>query len=316
MAGKNIFRMRLRQFFCGSRESFAPRAKISSQVLIHGQIAREYLLALPHQACDGKRPLLILLHGGAGASATQIMGLSFPPSPLSVWLEVAEREQLIVIAPNGSKMGWNDSFADIAHKPATDDVGFISALISHAIENLQADATRVYVMGVSKGGMMAYRLAIEIGHKLAAFSAVLANLPVNSICEEPQCPISALIIASTKDPLVPYRGGKFFYTPGLGPMKSIAETVEVWRRLAQLPGTPRKSTFMNLDARTSATRFDWLGENSDLQLSLIEVAGAGHTEPSSRQRYPGMITSLVGAQNADFEVAEVAWEFFRNKTRS
>jgi polyhydroxybutyrate depolymerase len=38
-----------------------------------------------------------------------------------------------------------------------------------------------------------------------------------------------------------------------------------------------------------------------------------HAEPSRLKRYPRFINWLTGLQNADVEVAEAAWEFFRNK---
>ncbi len=49
---------------------------------------RRCLVALPTGAAEGKRPLVVLLHG-AGASARQVLGVAFPPSPRSVWLEIA-----------------------------------------------------------------------------------------------------------------------------------------------------------------------------------------------------------------------------------
>lgn len=56
-----------------------------------------------------------------------------------------------------------------------DDVGFIGALIEHTIANHDVDPDRVYLIVVSRGGWMAYAVAIEIPHKLTAFSVVLAR---------------------------------------------------------------------------------------------------------------------------------------------
>lgn len=308
------FKSALQRGFFGSNRKAADAAIVKSGELMRPEGMRQYLIAEPSQKPTGKRPLVIILHGG-GASAAQVLGLAFPASPLSVWLQIAEREQLVIVAPNGSRRGWNDSFADVASTPKTDDTGFISALIAKTIAENEVDAARVYVIGVSRGGMMAYRLATEIAPQLAAFSAVLANMPIKSVCAAPTVPLSALIVASTADPLIPYKGGRFFYVPGVGPMKSVDESVTVWRSLAKLDIAAKVTTIAHRNAGdpTQATRFVWGGDTHKLQVALLKVDGAGHTEPSQTMRYPWLITRLVGAQNADFEVAEEAWVFFKDK---
>jgi polyhydroxybutyrate depolymerase len=50
-----------------------------------------------------------------------------------------------------------------------------------------------------------------------------------------------------------------------------------------------------------------------LQVGLYRIDGAGHAEPSRLKRYPRFINWLTGLQNADLEVAEAAWDFFREK---
>jgi len=290
------------------------QAVITAQTIVTADGPRHYLMATPRKQNANLRPLVIILHG-AGASAAQVMGLAFPVSPLSVWLEIAEREQLLVVAPDGSKKGWNDSFAHVRNKPETDDTGMIRGLIEHMIQTHEADPQRVYVIGVSKGGMMAYRLATELGAMLAAFASVLANMPQQSVCAAPVTPISALIVASTRDPLVPYGGGKYFYTPLLSPMKSINDTVDIWRTLANLPATGKSVDIPKSAASnpTSCTRITWGDNPEQLQVVLLRINGGGHAEPSRSQFYPWFLSRLVGAQNTDIDIAEEAWAFFKDK---
>lgn len=290
------------------------QAVITAHTIVTTDGPRHYLMATPRKQNENLRPLVIILHG-AGASAAQVMGLAFPVSPLSVWLEIAEREQLLVVAPDGSKKGWNDSFAHVRNKPETDDTGMIRNLIAHMIREHEADPQRVYVNGVSKGGMMAYRLATELGSMLAAFASILANMPQQSVCAAPVTPISALIVASTRDPLVPYGGGKYFYTPLLSPMKSINDTVDIWRTLANLPATGKSVDIPKSAASnpTSCTRITWGDNPEQLQIVLLRINGGGHAEPSRSQFYPWFLSRLVGAQNTDIDIAEEAWAFFKDK---
>jgi polyhydroxybutyrate depolymerase len=313
----------LRATFCGIDQPGGKCAIIRAHQLMRPEGPRHFLLATPSAdtsaETSAKRPLVILLHG-AGSSAAQLLGQAFPPSPLSVWLEIAEREQLLVAAPDGSKRrgetSWNDSFAGIARNPRTDDTGFIGAIIDRAIAEHGADPLRVYVMGVSKGGMMSYRVATEIGPRLAGFAAVLATMPVESNCGWPKAALSALIIAGTGDPFIPYQGGKSRYTLGFtAPALSAPDSAEVWRTLA---GLPEQAAISQAPARAPAAptrvrRQLWGADPGGLQVGLLTIVKGGHAEPSIRKRYPTLFNLLPGLQNGDIEVAEEAWAFFRHK---
>ena len=299
----------------GSATVNAPCAPVTPLTLQRPEGPRHCLLAVPTGASAGKRPLVIILHG-AGASAEQVLGLAFPPSPLSLWLEIAQREQVIVAAPDAGKGGWNECFADAARVAKKDDVAMVDALIDHAVAAHGADEERVYVIGVSRGGWMAYRIAMEIPHRLAAFSALLAPMPPRSHPMQPRVPLPALILGGTADPLMRYAGGKYWYALGfMDPVNSFDDSANVWRELAGLPEKPVVTAIPGRDRRdtTRATYTLW-GEASDrLQVGLIRIDGGGHAEPSTSRRYPGLINRMMGRQCTAFEVAETAWDFFRDK---
>jgi polyhydroxybutyrate depolymerase len=308
----------LRAAFLGASDTRAPRAAAIPVSLDRPEGRRHYLLAQPGRPSAGKRPLVIILHG-AGASAKQVLGMAFPPSPLSVWLEIAEREELVVIAADAGKGGWSDCFADGRRVSKKDDVAFIAAIVDDGVARHGVDPDRVHLIGVSRGGLMAYRAASEIPHKLAAFSAVLACMPPPGRVAPPAAPLPALIVAATADPFMPYHGGKFFHTLGfLDPLSSIADSVRTWRELAGLPDTPVVVEIApgKRPNRTRATRFMWGDAADGMQVGLVRIQNGGHAEPSALKRYPGFINRLVGPQNGDFEVAEAAWEFFRDKRAS
>lgn len=300
----------------GVSDSGGPSLAPVSATLARPEGARRYLLAAPPPgATPGRRALVMVLHG-AGASADQVLGLAFPPSPMSVWLEIAAREQLVVIAPDAGNGGWSDCFASDARVARKNDVGFIDALIAHAIANHDVDPDRVYLIGVSRGGWMAYAAAIAIPHRLAAFSVVLAGMPPPGRSPAPTTPLPALIFGCTADPLIYYNGGKPWYALGFAePVRSIADSVQAWRELAGLPDPPDVVQLAASDPRrrTSVTRYMWGQAPDRLQVGLYRIDGAGHAEPSRLKRYPRFINWLTGLQNADLEVAEAAWDFFRAK---
>ena len=187
----------------------------------------------------------------------------------------------MVIAPDAGKGGWSDCFASDARVAGKDDVGFVGALIEHAIVNHGVAAERVYLIGVSRGGWMAYAVASELPQRLAAFSVVLAGMPPPGRSKTPTTPLPALFFGCTADPLIRYQGGKPWYALGFAePVRSIEDTVHAWRELAGLPDAPSVVRLATSDAlaRTSVTRFMWGQAPDGLQVGLYRIEGAGHAE--------------------------------------
>jgi polyhydroxybutyrate depolymerase len=283
---------------------------------------RRFTAVIPDAPAKGRRPLVLLLHGHVG-SARQVLGLGRGAAPLSRWKDLADRDGVLVIAADGErgadhKQGWNDCRADARNNPKTDDVGFLRALLDHAVETLDADPARVYVMGMSNGAMMAYRVAVELGPRVAAFAAVSGSMAVKNACPEAKTPVSALIINGTRDPLVPYAGGEvgFRRRRDRGLVMPVAEVADFWRELDGLPAKPAASgalPHLSRRDKTRAVRTVWGKDPKGLQVELVRVEGGGHVEPSPTRRIGRLYGLLVGPQNGDFEAADEAWAFFRDK---
>ena len=283
---------------------------------------RQYQLVLPDGTHTGKHPLIVLLHGHGG-SAAQLLGKARGAAPLSVWLEIADREGLLLAVPDGAKgsdnqQGWNDCRADATTNPHTDDVAFIAAIIDQAIAQHEAVPERIFVMGMSNGGMMTFRLAGELGQKLAGFSAVSSSMAAKSSCAAATVPVSALLISGTADPLVPYLGGqvRIFSSSTRGSVVGIEAAADYYRKLDGLPERAAVSITLphrDADDKTRAERTVWGADPKRLQVELVRIPAGGHVEPSMSKRIGGLYAHLVGPQNGDFEAAEEAWAFFKDK---
>jgi polyhydroxybutyrate depolymerase len=294
---------------------------ITPETITRPEGQRHYLLATPNHS-EGKHPLIILLHGHMG-SAAQLFGQDRTKAPLSVWLQIADREGLLIAAPDGlkgsdGKKGWNDCRSDADNDPKSDDVGLINAIIKREINEHNADPSRIFVMGMSNGAMMTFRVAIELGNQLAGFATVSGSMASLSSCPQPTVPLSALIISGTSDPLVPYTGGNvhFMTSTSRGGIIGIEQSTSIWRNLDQLPSSPTSiSKLPHLDAEdpTSATLTIWGNNPKDLQVELLRIENGGHMEPSMSQRARRFYTMIVGKQNGDVEIAEEAWAFFKDK---
>ncbi|MFO1340839.1 MAG: PHB depolymerase family esterase [Burkholderiaceae bacterium] len=283
---------------------------------------RRVLVADPAVPAKGLRPLVVLLHGHGGTAA-QLLGQQRSAAPLSRWLAIADREGWLLAAPDGAPgadghPGWNDCRADAANNPRTDDVGLVAALIDEMVAHHGADPSRVYVMGMSNGGIMGFRMASELPGRLAAFATVGASMPSSAACPAPTRGVPALVIAGTADPLVPYGGGEvhFLTKASRGAVLGAEATAERWRQLNGLPADPaRREVLPHRDPadRTRATRTVWGTDPTQAQVELLRIDGGGHIEPSLAEHPHRLYTTVVGPQSTDVEAAEEAFAFFKDK---
>jgi len=139
----------------------AGAATIADAMLARPEGERHYLLANAEAAMREPRPLVILLHGHGGTAA-QLLGRQRSAAPLAVWLTVAEREGLVVAAPDGLKggdgqPGWNDCRANAGNNPGSDDVAFIAELISDRTK------PQVALLRIDGGGHVEPSIAQRLG---------------------------------------------------------------------------------------------------------------------------------------------------------
>jgi len=281
---------------------------------------REYLLVAPERSQTAPRPLVLVLHGHLGTAANALGG-GRVPSPLSAWLDVAERENLLVAALQGLKgsdnrTGWHDCRSDADDNPQVDDVAFASHVAKQLVDDGRADPKRIYVMGMSNGAIMTLRLALEMQPAPAAVAAVAGTMAAKSECTGPPRPVSVLLIHGTADPLVPYAGGSV----GLGDRRdrgsvvSVAATRDFWLRADGLEGAkPIEASFSHDGDDATRARKATYGPDDGPQVAVVTIDNGGHVEPSKRFHYPALYIRIVGVQNRDFEAAEEAWSFFKTK---
>jgi polyhydroxybutyrate depolymerase len=283
---------------------------------------RDYLLVAPESPPAGARPLVLVLHGHLGTAANAL-GDGRSPSPLSAWLDIAEREKVLVAALQGLKgsddrTGWRDCRADADDNPRVDDVEFAARVAKKLVDAGRADAKRIYVMGMSNGAMMTLRLALEMQPAPAAVAAVAGTMAAKSDCTDAERPVSVLLIHGTSDPLVPYAGGGV----GLGENRNRGSVVGVdvtrdyWLRADSLTSAkPTEYSFLHRGDDATRARKTTYGPDAGPQVVVITIDKGGHVEPSKRFHYGALYTRIVGAQNRDLEAAEEAWAFFATKKR-
>jgi polyhydroxybutyrate depolymerase len=248
-------------------------------------------------------PLVLAFHGAMGS------GRRFAAQ--SNLEQHAQRHGFILVFPDAGNRQWNDGRFP---EDRTDDVGFIRILIRELAERHPIDLRRVYMTGVSNGGLFSFRLACEAGDLIAAAAPVIASMPVNLV---PQCrpdgPMPLLMINSDQDPFVPFEGGELARLPltsyGGGTVISVPKTVDFWRRINRCSDRTREELLPDRDPRdgTRVRRIDYLDCAHSADITLYIVQGGGHAWPGSAIQ-PTLRRS--GLSSRDIDASEIIWEFF------
>jgi polyhydroxybutyrate depolymerase len=266
--------------------------RIEKQLEIDG-IIRTYVVDFPRsydEQSEHSFPVVIALHG-TGGSALQ-MEASYGLT------EKADRENYVIVYPDGVRgtgilgiRSWNaGACCDYAMYNQINDVVFIQEVIDKLITAFHINHRRVYIIGMSNGGMMAYRLACELSEKIAAIGVVSATMIMDRPCQ-PQRSMPILHIHSQLDSKVPLAGGI-----GIGgyDFPKVDSVMNVW---SSLNSCSEPTTVENVDV----VHTKWACDRSVLERYV--TYDGGHSWPGATRTDRGDVPSR--AINAN----DVIWSF-------
>ena len=285
----------------GDMASSAQHQTASIQV---GSLTRTFRWYAPKSNTTGQRlPVVVLLHGGGRASSGAIIGNMTQAA--GGFDAFAEQKGIIAIYPDALGGNWNDGRETIQHK--NDDVSFIIAAIDYVAKVNHGDLNRVFVAGISNGGMMAQRIACDAPQKVSAIAVVASALP-RALANACQTNISMPVVFLTgdADPLVPFNGGQVKAGLG-GDMLSAAATVHFWatKNAATFQATRKVPDTDPNDGTT--TSVDIYLAKGKVAVAFYRIAGGGHTWPGGLQYAPRI---LIGNVARDFSGNQAIWDFF------
>lgn len=261
----------------------ASTAGLTTMTLVAGGVERMYYLHVP-PTLDPSRPapLVLAFHGGGGDAA------SFADrTRLS---QMADRNGYIIAYPQGIKNSWNtqgEPAVGFASRNGIDDVGFARAMIGQISASYPVDPSRIFAVGMSAGGMMAYSLACDMPDQISAI-AVVAGTMTDSTCAG-VAGISLLHIHGTNDQNVPMMGGSGTMSARRASYPPVMAGVSLFEQRNQCSSagaTSNPASDTTCDTRACAA-----GET----VTLCTVAQGGHawpgTEPAPWQVENGVYVS-------------------------
>jgi polyhydroxybutyrate depolymerase len=153
-------------------------------------VTRSYVEARPAGADATSLPVLVELHGCCTTPYFELNRGGF---------EAATGQRAILVYPAGYDEVWNAGAC--CGSTQVDDVAFVADVVSRVLASEPAaDPSRVYLVGYSNGGRMAYRMACQ---RPGLFAAIAVFGAVNAFACPAALPSTPVLLAAgTDDPEV------------------------------------------------------------------------------------------------------------------
>ncbi len=268
-------------------------------------LKRRYLVHVPaaYDAAAGSA-VVIGLHGGGGHAE------HFAKDENYGVISASERYGFIAVFPNGYSANRRGLFATWnagaccgdARDRNSDDVGFIAAVIARLKRQAAIDDTRVYAMGMSNGGLMAYRLACKRPDLIRGIMAVAGT--DNTLSCSPSQPTPVVHVHAADDTHVPYDGGAgedaFFDKTKVTDFVSVPAIIEKWIALSDADAKPRRVLTV---PGAYCDLYEAMKDGAPVQLCVTE--SGGHSWPGAKKVRLGREPPSQ-AINAN----DVMWAFF------
>jgi polyhydroxybutyrate depolymerase len=238
-------------------------------------------------------PLLLAFHGRLGTGKGM--------EAMTHFSRLADRYGFIAVYPDGVQRSWHPGQGlGAAEAQRVDDVKFVATLIDELERIVNIDPHRIYAVGMSNGGILAYRLGCELG-KIAAVASVAGLISADTAhnCALSH-PVSVLHVHGTADLIVPWHGAE---NKAGGRILSVAATLEKWLQLDKCSSNLVVTT---QKGHVTCKKYDNCAAGSEVTLCIVE--GGGHTWPGAAP-LPGW-ESVLGPTNQDIDASELIWQFF------
>ncbi len=270
-------------------------AGLLSETRAVGGIERSWYIALP-AGSEGQTglPAVLVFHGGEGdgrdAAASSRMAAA------------AQTQGFVAVFPSSGGTQWNDGRTETATGP--DDVAFVRALVDDLVARQGIDPARVFIAGVSNGGMFVERLACDAPDLFRAGAVVAATMPADlaATCA-PARPLPLIFFNGTDDRLMPFEGGEIASLRLLGigvggTVLSQSATRDFWASAfgCSAPGAPQALPDI-ADDGTTVARQDIGGCRDGADLAFLTITGGGHNWPGSGpgRRFAGTVSADIDA---------------------
>ena len=158
-----------------------------------------------------------------------------------------------------------------------DDTGLMMAILDSLIAHYNIDQSNVFCTGVSMGGFMSHRMAIEHGDRIKAIAPVCGTIGNEITSYTPVGHVSVMHLHGTADSIVTYDSGSFQYIVNVNVGLGVDSTIAFWRRYNQCSDTAIHTIFPDIcDDGRLFEKFYYGDGTFGTKTVLIKVNGGEH----------------------------------------
>ena len=224
--------------------------------------------ALLYQLQGGPRPTLIVLHPYSGDAPST--------AKYSGFLQAAIPQGFNVVVPDAIGHEWHDTPDETPSYG--DDIAFLASLAEKLVAEGIADPKRMFIAGISNGGMMAFATACARPDLFAGIGTISGGMPKHAFASfRVQKPMALIMINGDADDVLPYAGGH------VGDSSGFFRTTAGVKQTAALFAKPHEGSAAREPTRTQIRdrkrqieRIDWSNGSMYPIVTVVKVVGGHH----------------------------------------
>jgi polyhydroxybutyrate depolymerase len=310
------------------------QAQETKETMQVNDVDRTYIVRLPKgYDHEQKYPVAMLLHGMNQETADI--------ERLTRFDDLADKDSIIAVYPSALNGRWNVGVRPPARQrtmmpmgrggrhggggfpgggqsggrseeergPApADDIAFLNQMLDQMATQFSVDTARIYVTGLSEGGLMAIKVGCAMADRIAAIAPVGAAMPKTMVCL-PSRPMPVVMINGTSDPVVPYGGGTEHNLQL--PVISVEDSAKAWAKIDRCAEKPTQTKVKAHEKGGMETKVETYDDcQQGAQVVSYSVKGGGNTWPGGEQYE---VEKQVGKTSQDLNANETIWSFLVNK---
>ena len=295
------------------------------QMNVNGEL-RSFGLSLPTgHSNSGSYPLVIVLHGNP-SNGIQMQALT-------EFDQLGNSENFVTVYPDAHfraattpnpvdecdignaliGLGFWPVYSPVSTTAMDREERFLSDLIYRMIANRGVDASKVYLVGLSGGGMLTGHMAFRMCDRIAAFANVAGQTPDLFSSFNPGGVVPYLHIHGTADMNVDY------FQPEFNDYLAVEPGMKKWAQANGLSTMHNTANIPDTDPSdgSTVTRYSYGSGNI---VELLKVDNGGHQWPNSvinPDNLPSCVsqyTQQLGNLNRDIDANTEIWNFFKTKS--
>ena len=224
--------------------------------------------ALLYELQGGPRPTLMVLHPYSGDAPST--------AKYSGFLQAAIPQGFNVVVPDAIGHEWHDTPDETPSYG--DDIAFLASLAEKLVAEGIADPKRMFIAGISNGGMMAFAIACARPDLFAGIGTISGGMPthVQDSCRIDK-PMPLVMINGDADDVLPYTGGHvgnpggFFRTTA-----GVESTAALFAKPYAGTAAREPKRGQMRDGKRLIERIDWPNGSTHPVVTVVKVVGGGH----------------------------------------